>query len=65
MAPILRENLYLNNHASGPAHLLTPPASASENPSDDWEDDLSDEGGPSSNDGGIVYKEYCEVYIFY
>jgi len=60
MAPILRDNLYLNNHASS-AHLLTPPASASENPSDDWEDDLSDEGGPSSNDGGIVYQECCQI----
>ena len=62
MAPILRENLYLNNHASRPAHLMTPPASASENPSDEWEDDLSDEGDPSSKDGGVVYKEYCQVY---
>jgi len=40
---------------------MTPPASASENPSDEWEDDLSDEGDPSSNDGGVVYKEYCQI----
>jgi len=59
-APILRENFYLNNHDSGPAHLLTPPPSA-ENPSDDLEDDISDEGDTSSKDEGMVYKEYCQV----